>query len=173
MGSVVTRDEALHHQMLLSHMRLGIGVAGNDAELVLRSLPTLELRYHAHDAATRRLACFMARQSKVARVLHPAVAGSPGHAHWADTCSAAAGLFSVLLDPALAPAQVDAFVERLRLFKLGYSWGGPVSLVVPYDLKAMRETPGELKGHLVRFSVGLEAVADLEADLAQALAVLD
>jgi cystathionine beta-lyase len=173
MGSVVTRDEALHLRLVQSHMRLGIGVAANDAELVLRSLPSLALRYHAHDAAARRLACFLARQPRVTRVLHPAVPGSPGHEHWADTCSAAAGLFSVLLDPALSAAQADAFVERLRLFKLGFSWGGPVSLVVPYDLKAMRDAPGELKGHLIRFSVGLEDVADLEADLAQALAILD
>lgn len=169
MGSVVTRDEALHHRILQAHMRLGIGVAGNDAEMLLRSLPTLALRYHAQDAAARRLAQFLAAQPRVARVLHPALEGAPGHAHWRASCTAAAGLFSVLLDPALSPAQVDAFCDGLRLFELGYSWAGPVSLVVPYDLGSMRSQVGELKGHLVRFSIGLEAVADLQADLAQAL----
>ena len=64
---------------------------------------------------------------------------------------------------------VDVFVDALRLFKIGYSWGGPVSLVVPYDLRAMRGPASGLVGHLVRFSIGLEAVADLQADLAQAL----
>ena len=77
-----------------------------------------------------------------------------------------------MLDPALAAAQVDAFVDALRLFKIGYSWGGPVSLVVPYDLDAMRADRSALPGHLVRFSVGLEAVTDLQADLAQAVAHL-
>ncbi|MDF3823588.1 PLP-dependent transferase, partial [Leptospira sp. 96542] len=83
----------------------------------------------------------------------------------------AAGLFSVMFDAAYTSAQVDAFCDALRLFKLGYSWGGPVSLVVPYELTSMRERwPAHLKpGTLVRFSVGLEAVEDLQADLAQAL----
>jgi len=74
-----------------------------------------------------------------------------------------------MFDPAFSAAQVDAFVDALRLFKIGYSWGGPVSLVVPYDLDGMRSDRSALPGHLVRFSIGLEAVADLQADLAQAL----
>jgi len=169
MGSVVTRDEALHHRLLQAHGRLGVGVGANDVELVLRSLPSIALRYHAHDATARALAHWLATQPAVTQVLHPALAGAPGHAHWAATCSAAAGLFSVLLDAALSTAQVDAFVDALRLFKIGFSWGGPVSLVVPYDLGGMRADRSAMPGHLVRFSIGLEAVADLQADLAQAL----
>jgi cystathionine beta-lyase len=172
MGAVVTRDEALHLKMLKVHGQLGLGVAANDAEFILRGLPTLALRYHAHDAAARQLAGFLWRQPQVTQVLHPALPGSPGHAHWAASCSAAAGLFSVMFDATLSQAQVDAFVDALRLFKIGYSWGGPVSLVVPYDLNAMRADRSSLPGHLVRFSIGLEAVADLQADLAQALLVL-
>jgi len=169
MGAVITRDEALHLRMLKVHGQLGLGVAANDAEFILRALPSMPLRYHANDASARELAAFMGRQAVVKRVLHPALPGSPGHAHWAATCTAAAGLFSVMLDPALTPAQVDAFVDALRLFKIGYSWGGPVSLVVPYDLNHMRADRSALPGHLVRFSIGLEATADLQADLAQAL----
>jgi len=172
MGSVVTRDEALYHRLLQAHGRLGIGVGANDAELVLRGLPSLALRYHAHDAAARHLATWLGTQPGVARVLHPALPSGPGHAHWARHCTAAAGLFSILLDPALTRAQVDAFVDALRLFRIGYSWGGPMSLVVPYDLPSMRDEVGELQGHLVRFSIGLEAVADLQADLARALRTL-
>jgi cystathionine beta-lyase len=147
-------------------------VAANDAEFILRSLPTMALRYHAHDAAARSLATWLGQQRRVNQVLHPALPGSPGHAHWAASCTAAAGLFSVMLDASLSPAQVDVFVDALRLFKIGYSWGGPVSLVVPYDLDGMRADRSALPGHLVRFSIGLEAVADLQADLAQALALL-
>ena len=172
MGSVVTRDPALHLRLLKVHGQLGLGVAANDAEFILRNLPTMALRYHAHDAAARTLAGFLAGQPPVRQVLHPALPGAPGHAHWAATCTAAAGLFSVLLDPALSQPQVDAFVDALRLFKIGYSWGGPVSLVVPYDLGAMRSDRSGLPGHLVRFSIGLEAVGDLQADLVQALARL-
>ena len=169
MGSVVTRDESLHLRMLKVHGQLGLGVAANDAEFILRSLPTMALRYHAHDAAARQLAAWLGSQPAVTQVLHPALPGSPGHAHWEASCSAAAGLFSVMLDAALSPAQVDAFIDALQLFKIGYSWGGPVSLVVPYDLGTMRDDRSAMPGHLVRFSIGLEAVADLQADLAQAL----
>lgn len=169
MGSVVTRDEALHHQLLQAHMRLGIGVAANDAELVLRSLPTLELRYRAHDQSARRVARWLQSQPVIKQVLHPALPGAPGHEHWSRHCSDAAGLFSVLIDASLPAERIDALVDGLKLFKIGYSWGGPVSLVVPYDLKAMRGAAASHEGHLVRFSIGLEASADLIADLDQSL----
>ena len=172
MGAVITCDEALHLRMLKVHGQLGLGVAANDAEFILRGLPTMALRYHAQDAAARSLAAWLGQQPAVRQVLHPALPGAPGHAHWAATCGAAAGLFSVLLDAGLRREQVDAFVDALRLFRIGYSWGGPVSLVVPYELDAMRSDRSHLPGHLVRFSIGLEAVADLQADLAQALAQL-
>ncbi len=170
MGSVVTRDQALHEKIKLTHMRLGFGVAGNDAELVLRGLPTLEVRYAAQDAAGRELARFLGEQAEVTQVLHPAIEGAPGHVHWAAHCTRAAGLFSVMLDDRFTQAQVHAFVDGLKHFRIGYSWAGPVSLVVPYDLAGMREAGHGLRGHLVRFSVGLESVADLKADLARSLA---
>ncbi|EHR71361.1 cystathionine beta-lyase/cystathionine gamma-synthase [Burkholderiales bacterium JOSHI_001] len=169
MGAVCTVDEALHQKMLLTHMRLGIGVGANDVETLLRALPTTQLRYEAHDRSARELAAWLGQQPRVAQVLHPALPGAPGHAHWASHCRAAAGLFSVMLDEALTPAQVDAFCDALTLFKLGYSWGGPASLVVPYQLGSMRAQPQSLRGHLVRFSIGLERVDDLKADLVQAL----
>jgi cysteine-S-conjugate beta-lyase len=178
MGSVVTRDEALHLKLKLTHMRLGWGIGANDAEAILRSLPSLAIRYRAQDVAARELAGWLGQRSEVAQLLHPAFEGSPGHEHWRAVCGAdgaAAGLFSVVFHERYARPQVDAFCDALQLFKLGYSWGGPVSLVVPYDLPSMRtaglgRSPG--RGILVRFSVGLEAVEDLRADIAQALAAL-
>jgi cystathionine beta-lyase len=187
MGSVVTRSDALHEQLRHTHMRLGLGVGANDAEAILRGLPTLAVRYAAQDASARTLAAWMQSRPEVARVLHPALPGSPGHTHWhALTVSEqhpqgrAAGLFSIVFQPRYTQAQVDRFCDALRLFKLGYSWGGPVSLVVPYDLAAIRggvnpyaagDSNGE-GGCLVRFSTGFEGVGDLQADLAQALAAI-
>jgi cystathionine beta-lyase len=178
MGSVVTRDDALHLNIKLTHMRAGFGVGANDAEALLRSLPSLPLRYRAHDLAARELADWLQARPEVAQLLHPAFDGSPGHRHWQALCGArdaAAGLFSVVFHERYTPAQVDSFCDALRLFKLGYSWGGPVSLVVPYEIPTMRSArlgSWTHKGTLVRFSVGLEAVADLRADLEQALAAL-
>jgi len=175
MGSVVTRDEKLHLRLKLTHMRLGLGVGANDVEAVLRSLPSLALRYAAHDRAARALARWCQSRPEFAQVLHPALPGSPGHEQWRALCGEAAGraagLFSVIFDARYSRAQVDAFCDALQLFKLGYSWGGPMSLVVPYELAGMRPAwPAHLaRGSLVRFSAGLEAVEDLQADLAQAL----
>jgi cystathionine beta-lyase len=170
MGSVVTRDEALHHQLHSCQMRVGFGVSGNDAEAVLRGLPSMTLRYHAQDAATRALAGWMLGQAAVAEVRHPALAGSPGHAAWLRDCSGAACLFSAIFKPEFSQAQVDLFCDSLQLFKLGYSWAGPMSLCAPYDVPSIRSAPWPHRGGLVRFSVGLESVADLQADLSQALA---
>jgi cysteine-S-conjugate beta-lyase len=185
MGSIVTRDEKLHLQLKLTHMRVGWGVGANDAEAVLRSLPSLPLRYRAQDAAGRAVAAWLKDRPAVVQLLHPAFEGSPGHSNWkalcggngggADAGGTAAGLFSVVFHERYTSDQVDAFCDALKLFKLGYSWGGPVSLVVPYDVAPMRSArlgSWPYKGVLVRFSVGLEAVQDLRADLEQALAIL-
>jgi cystathionine beta-lyase len=171
MGSVTTRDPALHLRLKGTHMRMGWGVGANDVEAVLRALPSLPLRYAAQDAAGRALAQWWTQQPQVTDVLHPALPGAPGHAHWKALCSQAAGLFSVVFDARFKPQQVHAFVDALKLFKIGYSWAGPVSLAVPYDVAAMR--PGSpWRGTLVRFSIGLEDPADLQADLQQALQAL-
>jgi len=154
-------------------MRLGLGVSGNDTELVLRGLNTMALRYRAQDAATRELASWMQAQSGVVQVLHPALPSSPGHANWQRDAQAAACLFSVVFDPRFKQAQIDAFCDQLELFKLGWSWAGPISLCAPYNVSSIRTHAWPYQGGFVRFAVGLEAVDDLRADLAQALATLN
>jgi len=171
MGSIVTRDADVHLQLKLTHMRLGLGVGANDAEAVLRGLPSIRLRYEAQDRVGRGLARWLQTRPQIARVLHPALQGSPGHEHWARHCQGAAGLFSVVFRPEFDAAAVDHFVDALKLFRIGYSWAGPVSLVVPYDLASMRSQP-PFDGVLVRLSIGLEDEGDLRADLEQALAAL-
>jgi len=173
MGSVTSVDRAFHDRVLTARMRLGLGVGANDAEALLRSLPSIELRYEAQDHVARELARWLQAQDAVAQVLHPALTGSPGHEYWAQQCTRAAGIFAILLHESFACEAVDAFVDALRVFRLGYSWGGPVSLAVPYSLDAMRQDRSHLRGHLVRLCIGLEAVSDLKQDLAQALAVLE
>ena len=177
MGSIITQDPALHLKIKLCHMRLGLGVGANDVEAVLRSLPSLGLRYAAHDQTARTLATWWRDQTQCVQLLHPAFEGSPGYSNWQAVCNQkpgaglAAGLFSVLIDPRFSQNQIDAFCDGLKLFKIGYSWGGPVSLVVPYELDSMRQGwPQHLKrGHLIRFSAGLESAEDLILDLHQSL----
>ncbi len=185
MGSVMTRDASLARRIKDTHMNFGLGVGANDAESVLRGLPSILLRYDAHDASARALARWAQTRAEFAQVLNPALPGSPGHAHWKSLCGVdsgqagdgpghSAGLFSVIFRDAHTQHEVDTFCDALTLFKLGYSWGGPISLVVPYELAMIRpHWPAHLaRGTVVRFSIGLEAVADLQADLAQALDVM-
>jgi cysteine-S-conjugate beta-lyase len=175
MGAIVLRDDELHLQLKHTHMRMGFGVGANDAEAVLRSLPSLPVRYQAHDAAARQLAAWWKTRPEISHLLHPAFEGSPGHEHWRALCGGlAAGLFSVVFQGRYSTGQVDRFCDALRLFKLGYSWGGPMSLIVPYDMALLRHpSVWPHQGTLVRFSVGLEDVDDLKADLEHALRALD
>jgi len=170
MGAIVTRSHALHDQLALCHCRLGLGVGPDDVELVLRGLQTVALRYAAQDASTRRIAQWALGRREFARVLHPATPGSPGHEHWAAHCRAAAGLMTLAFDPAFHPDRIDRFVDDLRLFGIGWSWAGPMSLAVPYRPDSGRV--GAYPGTLVRLSIGLEDPQDLIRDLEQALGKL-
>ena len=192
MGSVIMRDDALAMRLKLSHMRMGLMVGANDAETVLRALPSMAMRYRAQDISARHLARWCQSQAAVLQVLHPALPDSPGHDHWLRVCTAnghgqsnplnedaqhpsgwAAALFSVVIDPQFSVHQVHQFCEALQFFRLGYSWAGPVSLVVPYELASLRSAwpIGVRQGHVVRFSIGLESTVDLQHDLSQAFAV--
>jgi cystathionine beta-lyase len=189
MGSIITRDNDLAMRMKLSHMRLGLMVGANDAETVLRSLPSMAMRYRAQDLSARHLARWCQHHNAVLQVLHPALPDSPGHEHWLRVCTPsatgevnplnedaststgwAAALFSIVIDPQFSVTQVHLFCEALQLFRLGYSWAGPVSLVVPYELQTLRSAwpDGIRSGHVVRFSIGFEATQDLQLDLQQA-----
>ena len=114
-------------QIKLTHMRLGLGVAANDAETVLRSLPSIALRYRAQDAAARELAQWCQSRPEMAQVLHPALPGSPGHAHWRALCrheaGGAAGLFACVFDARYSSAQVDAFCDALAAVQAGLQLG--------------------------------------------------
>lgn len=180
MGSIVTNNDQLYFDLKSTHMRLGIGVGADDAAQVLNGLSSIHLRYAAQDQTTRYLAHYLAEVPEVAQVLHPAVEGTPGHAAWVKTCTDpqgathAAAIVSVIFKPEFDQARVDRFCDSLKLFKLGYSWAGPTSLVVPYQLEQIRQSwpRGVAKGCLVRFCAGLETANALQEDLAQALQTL-
>ena len=171
MGAVITRDKALNDRIAQAHMRLGMGVSPDDAYLVQRGLPTMKLRFERHDASARELAAWFKARPEVSKVLHPAFEDCPGHASWKRDFTGAGGLFSVVFDPRYDEAQVDRMVDALRLFGIGYSWGGPNSLVMPYRIKSLRDKWVD-PGVLVRFNVGLEEPRDLIADLERAFGQL-
>jgi len=171
MGAVITRSKDLHHKIERAHMRLGMGVSADDTFLVLRGLPTMKLRFEAHDRSAREIARWLKSRSEMTHILHPAFEDCPGHATWKRDFTGAGGLFSVLFDPRFTEAQTDRFIDSLKLFKIGYSWGGANSLAVPYRIATMR-SHWPHQGQLVRLNIGLEDTRDLIADLEQALATL-
>jgi cystathionine beta-lyase len=137
-----------------------------DVFLGLRGLRTMELRLREHERQALGLAEWLAGRPEVRRVLHPALPSCPGHALWKRDFKGSSGLFSVILEPAPSKA-VDALLDGLELFGMGYSWGGFESLVIPFDCSNYRTaTPWTPGGPALRLQVGLEDLDDLKADLA-------
>ncbi len=168
MGAVITRDLDLIKRLAVTHEHLGFGVGKDDAYLVLRSLPSLKLRFEAHDRGAREVATWLKGRPEIARVLHPAFPDCPGHETWKRDFTGAGGVFSVLFHPRFTETQIDRFIDGLAFFKIGYSWGGATSLCLPYRMAEMRDR-WEPEGLLVRFHIGLEAPGDLIADIDRSL----
>jgi cystathionine beta-lyase len=153
-----------------THGNLGLYASGDDCFLGLRGLRTLAVRLARHQETGLALARWLQNQPEVARILHPALKADPGHAIWKRDFTGACGLFGVILRPA-AEAAVAAFVDGLRHFGIGYSWGGFESLIVPAHIK---RTAGAFaaEGPVLRIHAGLEDAGDLIADLQRGLARL-
>lgn len=173
MGSVVTRDKTLHHKLFRTHAIQGISVSGDDVAQVQRSLASMQLRYQHQSESALTLMKWLKQQTELVQVLHPADPDCAGHQYWNEICSEghSAGLVSVIFDAKFSFEDIRHFCDALTLFKLGFSWGGPVSLVMLYNLKDMRVLEhSHLKhGFLVRFCIGLEHPQDLIQDIQYAL----
>jgi cystathionine beta-lyase len=142
-----------------------IGVGPDDASLALRGMRTMALRLREQERAALEIAKWLAGRPEVARVLHPALPDHPGHELWKRDFSGSSGVFSIILKPA-AKRAVDAFVDGLELFGIGFSWGGYESLVLPFDCAPFRTAmKWSAEGPALRFSIGLEDVDDLKEDL--------
>lgn len=169
-GSVSTTER--HYGRLLSTARqLGNGCSPDDAFLALRGLRTLAVRLRQHHSAGVQIAKWLSTRSEVRQVLHPALPDSPGHACWARDFLGASGLFAIVLDE-LPRARIEAFLSALKLFKLGYSWGGFESLILPLHPDPHRTVLPFPTGTLIRLHVGLEDPDDLRDDLERAFAQL-
>ena len=177
MGSVVTQDQHLHHQLFRMHAIQGIAISADDAAQVQRSLASMQLRYEQQSRSTVQLLKWLKQQPQFIQILHPANENSAGHYYWKKICTTdqSAGLVSVIFKPEYDLNAIRKFCDSLNLFKLGFSWGGPVSLVMLYNLKEMRtlENTHLQQGLLVRFCIGLEHPADLIQDIENALKQLN
>lgn len=152
---------------------LGVCAGPDDVFLALRGLRTLAVRLAQHYRSGLEMARWLAARPEVTRVMHPALETDPGHAIWKRDYSGASGLFSVVLKPK-PQAAVDAMLDSLRLFGMGFSWGGFESLAIPFNCAEYRTAtqwaPG---GPTLRLHIGLENVEDLKADLERGFAAFN
>lgn len=168
MGSV-TANEATWKRVQSSAYLFGQMSSPDDCWLALRGLRTLAVRLRQHQESATALARWLAEHPDVAEVRYPALPGSVGHDLWRRDFSGASGLLSFALRG--DKARRDRFVDSLRLFGIGYSWGGFESLALPVDPQFFRSATA-WEGHepLIRLHVGLENIDDLRTDLEQAFA---
>ena len=171
LGSVTLRDATLYRRVGETLFVLGMTVSPDDCSLALRGMQTLAVRLAAHERAALDLAGWLATRPEIELVLHPALPSCPGHDSWRRDFTGSSGVFSVVLAERFSQGDVFRFVDALQLFRIGYSWGGPTSLVMPRPDEPNR--PDARYGdRLVRLSVGLEEPAVLWADLEAALGEL-
>ncbi|RYF78580.1 MAG: PLP-dependent transferase, partial [Comamonadaceae bacterium] len=141
--------------------------------LVMRGTRTLAARLRLHEAHALEVAAWLQQQTAVATVFCPALPTHPGHEIWQRDCVGTNGLLSIELQQGIETAQVDAFIDSLKVFGLGASWGGYESLVTAANMRRVRSvTDWSARGAVVRLHIGLEDPADLIADLEQGFAVL-
>ena len=152
---------------------LGVCAGPDDVFLAIRGLRTLAVRLAQHYRSGLEIARWLGKRPEVKRVLHPGLETDPGHAIWKRDFTGASGLFSVVLNPATQDA-VDALLNSLELFGMGYSWGGFESLIIPFDCASYRTaTQWQPGGPSLRLHVGLENVEDLKTDLARGFAAFN
>jgi cysteine-S-conjugate beta-lyase len=165
MLGVLTANKARWAAIQRTHEELGLCVGPEDVYLGLRGLRTLGVRLERHYTSGLEMANWLQSRSEVARVIHPALPGDPGHTIWNRDFTGASGLFAFVLKPAPHDA-VAAMLDGLELFGMGYSWGGYESLILPFDPTDYRTaTEWKAEGPALRIHVGLEDVEDLKADL--------
>jgi cystathionine beta-lyase len=167
MGSAAARDPNVVRLLEEDVLNLGWAVSGEDAYQMLRGLRTLPTRLARHGESALRISHWLKARPEVAAVYHPALPGAPGHEIFARDYRAGCGLFAFALQPA-PDAAVDAFLDALKVFGLGFSWGGFESLAISCDPQLRtRRFKRDYGGPLIRLHVGLERAEDLTADLAR------
>jgi cystathionine beta-lyase len=169
MIGTVAANAAAWPKLKETHGAMGLHVAPDDVYLALRGLRTLAVRLERHQASAMKVARFLAERPEVSRVLYPALPDHPGNALWQRDWRGASGLFSIIFR-SWNEEQAKSYVNGLRLFGIGASWGGFESLAILSQSGNVRTTRWQPEGPLVRLHIGLEDPDDLIADLAASFA---
>lgn len=166
LGSVSARDDLAYYKLGPIYQQLGLAVSPDDCSLALRGLQTLAIRLDALETSTLKVALWLADNPIVDKVLHPALPSCPGHDIWVRDFTGSTSVFSFTFKKYFTASQVVNFVNMLKIFKIGMSWGGVNSLAVVYP--ALERPNQDFGGRIVRLNIGLEVTSDLIDDLDQA-----
>lgn len=164
LGLIVT-DEDNYSKVRIARDRIGPCAGPDDIYLGLRGIRTLAMRMKQHEQQAVKLAEWLKQQPDVMRVLHPAFSECPGHEIWKRDFSGSSGLFSFEIEKR-SRKSIANFVDNMKLFSMGFSWGAFESLILPVDLGNTRIAgTNDIKGQLFRVYAGQEDIEDLIADL--------
>ena len=169
LGSVSVNTERAYRAVGATHQQIGMAVSPDDCSLALRGLQTLAVRLEKLEASTLEVARWCAEHPEIETVLHPALPSCPGHEFWKRDFTGSSSIFSVLFDRRYSSEQVNGFVDSLKMFGIGWSWGGTHSLAMAYP--GLQRPSGDYAGRIVRLNVGLEEPADLIEDLRAAMSL--
>ena len=163
-------NKKVYEKVRFCNKLFGYRASPDDAYLVLRGLRTLDIRLRKHEESTKKIINFLKKEKKIKEILYPYKKGTKNYENWKKYYSGSTGLFSVVVFSKNRNSLYN-FVNSLKLFGIGQSWGGFESLVLYQSHVIQRVYKKYIKAnyHIIRFHVGLEDPYDLIADLKQAL----
>lgn len=168
MGIVGVRNLEIYRAVKNSIVELGCPPGSDDAYLALRGLRTLSVRLRQHGINGLHIARWLEKRDEVVRVMHPGLESHPQHELFKRQFKGSAGLFGFQLKEGYSQRAVDTMLDGMRLFPIGFSWGGYESLISQCNINSVRSVDtwkyGDGYGQTLRIHVGLENVADLIKD---------
>ena len=175
MGGSLAVNKKVFSKIMFFYKLSGYRMSADEAYLIIRGLRTLDTRLKQHYENTKEVINFLKKQKKIVEILYPYKPSTKNYKLWKKYYSGATGLLSIVVK-SKKKSSVIKFVNSLKLFGIGYSWGGFESLAILQDLKKQTEyTKGRYffrfnkDEHIVRLHIGLEEPKDLIADLKKSL----
>ncbi len=166
MGSIACGNKRSFEKVWEEFDRTGVSIGASDIYLALRGMRTLSVRLEKHDCTTRKVVSWLQECPKVKKILHPMISSHPGHLYWKEHFKGASGLFGFTMEKVTRPV-LAKMLDHMRLFAMGYGWGGYESLIIPVDpIKNRTASTWNDDVQTMRLNIGLEHPDDLIQDLA-------
>ena len=175
MGGSLAVNKKVFKKVMFFYKLSGYRMSADEAYLIIRGLRTLDVRLKQHYENTKKIINFLKKQKKIKEILYPYKPSSKNYKLWKKYYSGANGLLSIVIKTK-KKSSVIKFINSLKLFGIGYSWGGFESLILLQELrgaskytKKRRYFRFDKDEHVIRLHIGLEDPKDLISDLKNSL----